>query len=175
MLHLRKLLTDRAEWFERSLSVLAELDGYGDLPSPLVQMCKYIGKDPVRMTVLAEHLGVSRQRVAQIAGEGCERGILELSDDPDDGRVKRVGFSVEGWAVARKAAARMVQIEGELARRIGRRNLEKLCELLSMDWGPPSTVARQGVRVDPPSSVTLQLDPQINASVLSQAPSEPSP
>ena len=155
MLQLRKLLTERAEWFERALSALAELDGYGDLPPPLVQMCKYIGKDPVRMTVLAEHLGVSRQRVAQIAGEGCERGLLELSDDPEDGRVKRVGFSAEGWTVARKAAARMAQIETELARRIGRRNLEQLCELLATDWGPPSVTTRPGSRGAPAPAATL--------------------
>jgi DNA-binding MarR family transcriptional regulator len=117
MLQLRKLLIERAEWFEQALARLAEIEGYGHLPPPVVQMCKFIGKEPVRMTVLAEHLGVSRQRVAQIAADGAALGILELGDDPDDGRVKRVGYSEEGWNVVRRAVARMSQIEGELARR----------------------------------------------------------
>jgi len=138
MLQLRKLLTERAEWFERALASLAHLDGYGDLPQPVVQICRFVGKEPVRMSVLAEHLGVSRQRVAQVASEGCALGILALSDDPDDGRVKRVGFSEEGWEVVRMAVARMTQIENELARRIGKRNLEQLVELLGADWGPPT-------------------------------------
>jgi len=142
MHQLRKLLIERAEWFEHALARLAALDGYGDLPMPLVQMCKYIGKEPVRMTVLAEHLGVSRQRVAQIAAEGVAFGIIELSDDPDDGRVKRVGFSTKGWGVVKQAVARMVEIEAELARRIGRRNLEQLVELLSLDWGPADVARR---------------------------------
>ena len=136
MLHLRKLLIERTAWFDTCLSPLAELDGYGHLTPALTEMLKHIGREPVRMSDLARQMGVSRQWIRQLAVEGVEEGILELLDDPNDKRSMMIQFSKEGWQLVRVAAARMEQIEDELARRIGKENLAKLCELLALEWGP---------------------------------------
>ena len=141
MLQLRRHLTERFEWFESALAELARLDGYGDLPRPLVQLCAQIGRDPVRVTDLAKRLGTSRQWIIRLARDGEARGILAVTADAEDRRSARVGFSGPGWKVVHLAVKRMQQIERVLSERIGRARLEQLIELLALDWGSPMDIA----------------------------------
>lgn len=136
MLQLRKWLTARHDWMETCLQQLAALDGYGDLPRPLVQLFAHIGREPVRLSELARLLGTSRQWVLRLAHQGREMGMLILDTDPGDKRAMTVAFSDAGWRVVRLAVARMAEIEDELARRIGRERLAELVAILAMDWGP---------------------------------------
>lgn len=133
---LRKLLNERHAWFETCLSQLAEIDGYGDLSPPLVQFFSHIGREPVRLGDIAAKMNVSRQWAQRLAKEGEGLGLLELDVDPNDRRAMILRFSDNGWRVVRLAAARMTEIELELAERIGRENVDKLMELLALDWGP---------------------------------------
>ncbi|MBC7938609.1 MAG: winged helix-turn-helix transcriptional regulator [Chitinophagaceae bacterium] len=134
---LRKLLTVKSEWYEACLHRQAQLAGYGHLKPAMVQFIKHLGREPSRIALLAEHLEVSRPRISQLAAEGVGLGILELVEDENDKRVMLVGFSAKGWEMVRDAVTDMDAIDAELARRIGRANLDRLIELLDMDWGPP--------------------------------------
>lgn len=144
LLQLRRHLTEKFQWFETALAELARLDGFGDLPKPLVQLCAQIGREPVRVTELAKRLGTSRQWIIRLGRDGEQRGILAVTDDAEDRRAMRVGFSDSGWKVVHLAVGRMQQIERELARRIGAAQLEQLVELLSLDWGSPFGVDEAG-------------------------------
>jgi DNA-binding MarR family transcriptional regulator len=137
MHQLRKLLTMRQAWFEAFLEDLARLDGYGDLPRPLVQLCALIGRDPIRIVDLARSLGTSRQWVTKLAHEGVRRDILALMPDPNDRRAMMVGFSQSGWLVVRKAVARMQDIEEVLRERLGADIVAQLADILARDWGSP--------------------------------------
>jgi DNA-binding MarR family transcriptional regulator len=138
MRQLRKLLTTRQAWFEAYLEELARLDGYGDLPRPLVQLCALIGREPIRISELAVSLGTSRQWVTRLAHDGVGRDILEMVPDPTDRRAMMIGFSESGWQVVRKAVVRMQQIEDDLAERLGEQTLAQLAEILALDWGDPA-------------------------------------
>lgn len=131
---LRKLLAERHRWYEENLERLAALDGYGDLSKPLVEFLALLGRDKVRLTDLATKIGASRQWALRLANEGKDRGLLELSYDPNDKRALMVGFSDEGWKVVKLAVARMTEIEEELSARIGLKNFNALLEILSMEW-----------------------------------------
>jgi DNA-binding MarR family transcriptional regulator len=137
MLQLRKLLMMRHTWFETFLESLARLDGYGDLPRPLVQLCALIGRDPIRIGDLAVTLGTSRQWVTRLAHDGVARDILALLPDPNDRRAMMVGFSESGWRVVRKAVVRMHDIETTLQDRLGTDVVAQLADILGRDWGSP--------------------------------------
>jgi DNA-binding MarR family transcriptional regulator len=132
---LRKLLIEKSEWYEACLHRQAQAAGYGHLKPAMVQFIKHLGRKPMRIAMLAEHLDVSRPRISQLAAEGVGLGILALVEDENDKRVMLVGFSAQGWEMVRSATADMNRIDAELARRIGRANLDRLIELLEMDWG----------------------------------------
>lgn len=137
---MHQFLTEKLEWYETCLQRRAAEFGYDHLKPHLVQLIKNMAP-PSRIAVLAERLGVTRRRVSQIAAEGVELGILELVADPDDGRVALVRLSRRGQAMVEATVDSMIGIEAELARRIGRANLDALTKILRMDWGPPEVRA----------------------------------
>jgi DNA-binding MarR family transcriptional regulator len=149
---LRKLLIAKSEWYEACLHRQAQAAGYGHLKPAMVEFIKHLGREPMRIALLAEHLDVSRPRISQLAAEGVGLGILELVEDASDKRVMLVGFSAQGWEMVRSATADMSGIDAELARRIGRTNLDRLIDLLDMDWGPPEvrTAAVPGPKTSKP-------------------------
>ena len=135
---MHKFLMEKAEWYELCMQRRAAELGYGYLKPSMVMIMKNMTKDqPARMALLAQRAGTTRRRISQIAAEGVELGILELVEDPHDKRVLLVTLSKRGEEMGQAAVSSMLTIEAELARRIGRANLEKLTELLAMDWGLP--------------------------------------
>lgn len=134
---MHQFLMEKVEWYEACLQRRAAALGYDHLKPTLVQLIKNMTPGgPSRIAVLAERLAVTRRRVSQIVAEGVELGVLELVADPHDGRVMLVQLSERGLDIVDAAVAAMIAIEAELARRIGRANLDALTRVLHMDWGP---------------------------------------
>jgi DNA-binding MarR family transcriptional regulator len=139
---LHQFLSDKFEWYELCLERRALELGHGHVKPSIVSILKHMRRDaPSRIALLAQRSGMSRRRVSQIVAEGVEAGILRLIDDPDDGRVSLVTLSEGGQQMCDADIQSMHAIEAELARRIGRGNLQKLKELLEMDWGPAQVSA----------------------------------
>jgi hypothetical protein len=74
---------------------------------------------------------------------------LETVDDPDDQRVKLVRLSERGLLMIDGAVASMIRIDNDIARRIGRANLDSLLRLLALDWGPARLGEKSGTRKMP--------------------------
>lgn len=140
---LRVLLRDRMQWYEKALDDAAHRNGYGHLSRSLVELFSYIGRDPVRLTDLAEKTQTSRQWISRLTNEGKDLGLLEVSVDPRDRRGAIVAFSDAGWDMVRLAVASMEAIEERIAERIGKPRFEELVAILSADWGNPSQGARE--------------------------------
>lgn len=148
---MHQFLLEKLEWYEACLQGRAEEVGYGYIKPTLVQFIKKMNPDgPSRIALLAERLGVTRRRVSQIAAEGVELGLLELVEDSADKRVMLVQLSERGELMVDAAVASMIRIEAELARRIGRTNLERLKDVLAMDWGPAELREVSGVKAPRP-------------------------
>lgn len=137
MLKLRKLLTNRYDWYESCLQQFAEQDGHGNLSRPLIEFLAHIGREPVRLVAIASQMNVSRQWARRLANEAQELGWIDLEVDTFDKRAMIVKYSAHGWSVVKLAAARMKQIDTELERRIGAENVAELIRILDLDWGEP--------------------------------------
>lgn len=134
---MHQFLMEKVEWYETCLQQRADDLGYPYVKPAMVQLIKNMERTgPSRMAVLAERLGVTRRRISQIAAEGAKEGLLELVADPDDRRVALVQLGPAGREIVDAAVTAMARVETELARRIGKGNLDRLTQILRMDWGP---------------------------------------
>jgi DNA-binding MarR family transcriptional regulator len=135
---MHRFLTDKYDWYEACIQQHNKARGQVHIKPTVVQLLKHMERNQgSRIALLAVRMGVSRRRVSQVAAEGVKAGLLELVADPEDARVSLVQVSAEGQEIADRAIEGMHAIEAELARRIGRENLQQLTRLLKMDWGPP--------------------------------------
>ena len=92
------------------------------------------GLAAVAVEPLARRLGVSRQAVHKLALEAERLGLVEFVPSEEDGRVKLLRFSQKGWRMSEEAAAAFVRMEEELARHIGKDNVEELRRILALPW-----------------------------------------
>jgi DNA-binding MarR family transcriptional regulator len=75
---------------------------------------------------LAQLLGVSKQAASKLADEMERAGFLERFPDASDRRQTRLRPSRSGRKVVARALATSAAIEGELRRKLGRRDVEGL-------------------------------------------------
>jgi DNA-binding MarR family transcriptional regulator len=68
---------------------------------------------PLRMSELAERLGLSRPSSSKLIHRLERRGLVTLAADPDDGRVLLVGLSEHGLALRAAVVARRREILSE--------------------------------------------------------------
>ena len=66
-----------------------------------------------------------------------DKKLVELDDDPCDKRCKIVRFAREGNSMRRDAVSILRRLEGELARRGGRKTLEMLYSMEDWNWDAP--------------------------------------
>lgn len=81
---------------------------------PLLKTLQHHG--PMRVSALAGALDLDASTVSRHAKGLEDRGLLERTDDPDDGRASRVAVSPQGAACLEKGAAvRRAQIADAMA------------------------------------------------------------
>jgi len=86
--------------------------------------------DGIRLTELAERLGVTKQAVGQLV-EDLERfGVVERAPDPADGRAKLVRFTKRGRSGLLRGLGILGELEVELAGAIGKRSMAQLHSIL---------------------------------------------
>lgn len=90
----------------------------------------HIDFDGVRLTELADKLGVTKQAVGQLVDELEGMGALERIADPRDGRAKLIRFSARGRAGILEGLSVLAEIEGELRTAIGSKRFAALHEAL---------------------------------------------
>jgi DNA-binding MarR family transcriptional regulator len=84
----------------------------------------------IRLTDLAERLGVTKQATSELVGELEELGLVEKRDDPKDGRAKLIRFSRKGERALLDGLRVLGQLERELAAQIGAARFCALYEAL---------------------------------------------
>jgi DNA-binding MarR family transcriptional regulator len=94
----------------------------------------YLDFHGVRITVLADKLGITKQAVSKVVGEMVDDGVVEVVADPDDARAKLVRFTAVGAAAIQHGLAVLAQLERELARLTGARAMKQLrAALVALD------------------------------------------
>ena len=119
--------------YERAFAA-AERHGYGFVTEAMARLFIEVAKGPASVSELARRLGISRQSLHQTVLLACERGLVELTPDRDNQRVRLVRFTSAGKRMSRTVIAVDRSLERELAKRIGANNIRVLKELLALPW-----------------------------------------
>ena len=115
---------------EQAIAHMQQHSGAARLRTAHTRLFPYIDQHGVRPSVLAEHLGISRQAVGKLTTELVELGILELVADPDDGRARRVRFSAQEGRTLLDGLALLRAFEQERLAPLGAADQRELHRLL---------------------------------------------
>ncbi len=119
---------------ERKVLEHAHASGYGFVTPGMNRMFAHLRGRPVGLSEIARDLGISRQAVHQVANDAAELGLVEFVSSEVDGRVKLLRFTQKGWAMSDSAARAFEQIEEELSRHIGKKDIQELKRILGKKW-----------------------------------------
>ncbi len=124
-------------WFDDGLQAFLQKKGWGHVTRPQSMVMINILSGIVRPSDIARNLGISRQAIHSTINQMVEMGMLEMRDDPEDGRSKVVALSSMGTAMRKDANAAVEALTAELSRRIGKANIAALAKAFAADWGNP--------------------------------------
>lgn len=124
-------------WIDDSLQNLLHERGWPRGSHTQSMILLAVGEGITRPSGLARYLGVSRQAIHQALASLIERRVLELREDPEDGRSKIVQFSPDAARVTQDVMDVLALIEKEIAARVGQSTYRAMIRGLSTDWGDP--------------------------------------
>jgi DNA-binding MarR family transcriptional regulator len=124
-------------WFDDGLQAHLQAHGWTEVTRSQSMVMTNVVIGVQKPSDIARNLGVSRQSVHATINQMVEKGVLELADDPEDGRAKIVVLSEVGQQMREDANQAMAQMMAQLRRRIGARNVDNLIKAFSADWGQP--------------------------------------
>ncbi len=134
-MNLARLLLQQFRWFDDALRSRLADQGLAELTTAESLVFPYLDRDGTRPAELARRLGITRQS-AQSLVKGLEaKGLVELIDDPDDGRAKKITLTAAGRESVPLALETFEQLENELSKRIGAKRVAQLRDALETDWG----------------------------------------
>lgn len=154
--YLRHLLLSRSEWMEERVYERAAQNGYGDITAAMSRLYAHLGGGPRPLSDLARRLAISRQAVHKMAKEGVRQGYVELTESPTDARIKLLGFTEKGQAMAASARETMEDIEVRLRTQLGTEQVDMIKRILSEPWTQDEALSRQArrernARITPPT------------------------
>ena len=88
-------------------------------------------ESPLDQRTIGLRSSLDRSTVADIVSRLTERGLLECSDDPDDGRRKRIILSMFGYQVHQSAAISALEINESLLSQISAADRMSLLRILN--------------------------------------------
>ena len=134
-------------WFDDGLQAHLQAKGWGQVTRPQSMVMVNFVTGVLRPSEIARNLGISRQAIHSTIAQMVDMGMLELKDDPADGRSKVIAITPKGVAMRADANEAVQALTAELGRRIGKAHVANLAAALSCDWGAPHKPT-----VKPPSS-----------------------
>ncbi|WP_321490487.1 helix-turn-helix domain-containing protein [uncultured Hyphomonas sp.] len=124
-------------WLDKGLQQNMEARGWPPLSRTESQVMLLVSVGIVRPIEVARNLGLTRQAINQTLSQLVDKKLVKLDDDPCDKRCKIVRFAREGNAMRRDGVSILRSLEGELARRGGRRTLDMLYAMEDWNWDAP--------------------------------------
>ena len=133
-------------WFDEGLQNYLQARGWPVVTRPQSMVMANLVLGVRRPSDIARNMGVSRQAIHATINQMVELGIVELVDDPSNGRVKVIAPTKMGETMRVDAQASMILMGEELGRRLGKANFLKTAHLLHEDWGPAMTFTAEDVK-----------------------------
>jgi DNA-binding MarR family transcriptional regulator len=135
-------------WFDEGLQNYLQARGWPVVTRPQSMVMANLVLGVRRPSDIARNMGVSRQAIHATINQMVAMDIVELVDDPTNGRVKIVAPTKMGETMRIDAQRSMIVMGEELARRLGKAQFLKAAHLLHEDWGPPMTFKPEDVKDD---------------------------
>jgi DNA-binding MarR family transcriptional regulator len=129
------LLRDLLQDVVRRVSAGMSDAGFEDIRPAHTAVFQHIEADGSRLTDLAERAQITKQSMGYLVDYLEERGYLERRSDPNDRRVALICLTDRGWAQIRAALSIIAAIEHDWSRRVGKRRLQELRDIL-IELGP---------------------------------------
>lgn len=92
------------------------------------QLFPHITSDGVRLTELADKIGVTKQAIGPLIDDLEREGVVERVDDPVDRRAKRIRWTKKGQRALLHGLSVLAELEHELAQQIGKARLAALAD-----------------------------------------------
>jgi len=124
--HIGRLLQRAARAFSVRAAEKLHARGHRGLSLAHTTLLSYLDLDGTRVTVLAEHAGMTKQSMGQLVKELEQQGYVSRRPDPSDQRAALVTFTEAGWRFLADASAIKQEIEAEYASILGTERLEEL-------------------------------------------------
>ena len=124
-------------WFDDGLQAYLQAKGWPHATRPQSMVMAHVVRGITRPSDIARNLGVSRQAIHTTINQMIEIGLLELTQDSDDGRSKRVVITPTGQQMRAAAQEAMRVMSAVLEERIGKPAVDALHSAFAADWGPP--------------------------------------
>jgi len=138
-MNLTRLLLERYRWFDDALRSRLEREGMTGLTTAESMVFPYLEAEGIRQADLARRLGITRQSTQALVQGLKKKRLIELVDDPTDGRSKLVMLTNEGQQTIPVALSIFEELEAALEERIGTTEMTRLRTTLALDWGPSPT------------------------------------
>lgn len=105
--------------------------GFDDIRPAHTAVFQHIKAEGSRLSELAERAQLTKQSMGYLVDYLEERGYLERRPDPSDRRAALIRLTERGWDETRAALRIIAEIERDWARRLGKRRMAQLRELLT--------------------------------------------
>ncbi|MDZ4376328.1 MAG: MarR family winged helix-turn-helix transcriptional regulator [Phenylobacterium sp.] len=132
-------------WCDESLQNYLRSRGWPHVTRPQSMVMANIVLGVNHPSDIARNMGISRQAIHATINQMIDLGIVALTDDPSNRRVKVVTPTKLGETMRVDAQQAIRMQADELASRLGEDDARLITQLLSRDWGPP-------LMFDPPLS-----------------------
>ena len=104
--------------------------GGGNLRIAHTALFPHLSVDGVRLTAIAERLGVTKQAIGPLVDDLEREGVVERIDDPVDRRAKLIRWTRAGQRALVHGLGVLAELERELARQVGKGRLADLADTL---------------------------------------------
>ena len=127
-----ELLRVPAQAVQRSIHRAFTEGGHAGLRPAHMSILQYVDHPPggTRITDLAERAMMTKQSMGQLVADMEERGLVELTTDPHDGRAKIVRLTERGWEMHEAAGEIAKGLEADWSSRLGQQKFQDLKQLL---------------------------------------------
>jgi DNA-binding MarR family transcriptional regulator len=127
-----ELLRVPAQAVQQSIHRAFTEAGYAGLRPAHMSILQHVDHPPggTRITELAERAMMTKQSMGQLVADMEERGLVERTTDPGDGRAKIVRLTARGWEMHEAASEIGKGLEADWSSRLGRQKFQDLKQLL---------------------------------------------
>jgi DNA-binding MarR family transcriptional regulator len=126
-----------ADWFNDAFVEALAMRGWPRLNRSQAQLLLQVDPEGTHPAELARRLQMTRQSMHQLLRTMEEHELVVQEPHPQDGRALLVKLTSKAHLLGFHAGQLQLELDEELARRIGPDRLAALKTILAADWGPP--------------------------------------